>query len=752
MKATERYVLHPEVVIQERRGQEGEGQYVVLRRGARVGGRAIEGTLFRLLTRFRVPTTILDAIVEHAHDEGASPENTLNDAWSSLWRLIGAGVLVDGDREWEPLLQRLRIGDIVHGARVVECVRIMEDFQVFRAILPDGKNVAVKIAPRGQDRAASLLRRERDLLLHLGGRVTPAYEGFVEDPDPTLISEWCGGIPFSQWAKGPRSNRLSTVVRLANAYAELHAAGVLHVDVNLNNALVAEDAVRLIDFAGSAWIGESPTLARVGVLGFQEPEYLAALVNRSAGPAATARGEQYGIACLLYQALTGSAPRRLSSDREVATREVITTKPRPFSDLGVFDIPGIEAPILKALSNDPMERFESVAELADAVADACARLPLTPRAVGSTQIRLVSALSPGGDWFDERFPGRPRCSVNSGAAGIGLALLELALQRDDDRALRLSADWLARAREWQGRSDAFLLDDAPRLAEIVEDGVSIFHTDVGLLWLEALQQHAGGTESARDRAIGQLSDRVARPFVNYDLTLGRTGNLVAAASLWARTGASPARALGEGLAREIAAHARTFGPIGRHDGSGLNLGMAHGWAGLIWSFAMWSRATGAPPDRWVLERGQELVGEAMRGADGALSWAWRMPGRDTVVPGWCNGAAGFVLAYCELELASGRTGEWLSIAARAGEGLLKARWGAGHLCCGAAGGVYAMARLHHLTDDPRWLAGAVRARDRALSLSGSHLDPASLYKGDVVFILLDVDVAELGQLVLPGCW
>ncbi len=759
MNVEGRFVLHPEVVLEEDRSK-GGSDYIVGRRGTRVQARAIEGSLFRLLTRFRAPGTILDCVIAHAESEGEAAETVLTEAWPALGGLIGSGVLVDADREWEPLRPRLHVGETFAGARVVECVKLMDDFEVYRGVLDGGSQVAIKFTTGEKRGAAELLRREAELLRELGGEVTPRFHALLDDErGVALVSGWCAGVTLARWVRGDRRDRLAVAHGIAESYAVLHAKGVLHVDVNLNNIMVAHNAdhaggaveVRLIDFAGAVRIAESPRIGRLGVLAFQEPEYLAALANRTPTPDASQAGEQYAVGCALYQVVTGSPPVVLGPDRAMAAGDILAKPVRRFADHGIFDLRAVEAVIRRAMAREPSHRHDSMQELTGAFGAAVVSTPPAPRPPGGTAETLVRALSPGGDWYGEAFPGSPRSSVNSGAGGVALALLELALQRQDDRLLRLADGWLAQTREWGRTPEGYQSMRYPKFADTVADGVSFLHTETGTLWLATLVDEALGRVAERDKAIGRLSKHLGRPFTNYDLALGRTGDLAVAASIFGRTGATGVRALGDSISAEITAFSDGFGPIDRSRGVQFNLGMAHGWAGEIWAMSLWARATGERVPPWVVARAEELLGQARPGRRGALCWPWWSPEKDVFAHSWCNGSAGFVLGFCELGVASGED-RWTRVAERAGADLAAAGWSAAHLCCGAAGGAYALSRLFQVTGDARWLGAAVRTRDRALSLAGRLDTAASLFRGDVILMLLDVEPPEIGRLALPGFW
>src|SRR5690606_14235801 len=94
--------------------------------------------------------------------------------------------------------------------------------------------------------------------------------------------------------------------------------------------------------------------------------------------------------------------------------------------------------------------------------------------------------------------------------------------------------------------------------------------------------------------------------------------------------------------------------------------------------------------------------------------------------------------------------DWLSVAERAALGLRRRRWGPNHICCGAAGGFFALANLYRLTGETTWLEGAVRARDAALDARGHGEYPMSLFRGDLGTVLLDVSEGDIYRCSLPG--
>jgi eukaryotic-like serine/threonine-protein kinase len=83
-----------------------------------------------------------------------------------------------------------------------------------------------------------------------------------------MVVEDIDGIPLQEL---PRAQLGRAVTRLAAAVAELHRLGVVHRDLKLSNAILAETDVYLLDFELSAFRGAVDTSSG-GTLGHMPPE------------------------------------------------------------------------------------------------------------------------------------------------------------------------------------------------------------------------------------------------------------------------------------------------------------------------------------------------------------------------------------------------------------------------------------------------------------------------------------------------
>jgi serine/threonine-protein kinase len=133
--------------------------------------------------------------------------------------------------------------------------------------------------------------------------------------------------------------------QLALGLAAAHARGILHRDLNAGNVFVtAERAAKIADF-GVSTLGQHPA-----------PEQVA-------GQPIDERADVYGLGAVLYQMLTGHAPRgRIVSPAR----------------LGVRVSRDLEAIVIRALATDPADRFPTAAAMAAALSAAAPITPVTP--------------------------------------------------------------------------------------------------------------------------------------------------------------------------------------------------------------------------------------------------------------------------------------------------------------------------------------------------------------------------------------
>ena len=144
-----------------------------------------------------------------------------------------------------------------------------------------------------------------------------------------------------------------------------------------------------------------------------------------------------------------------------------------------------------------------------------------------------------------------------------------------------------------------------------------------------------------------------------------------------------------------------------------------------------------------------------------LRWPWTdfrpgaAQGGGLYMAGWCNGSAGYVFLWTLAHRAHRARGDrggggWLELAERAAWDVWEAREGPANLCCGSAGGAYALLDLHRATGDGAWLGRAHKlARCAARRVDQLQEFPDSLYKGELGLALLACELERPEEARLP---
>jgi serine/threonine-protein kinase len=209
-------------------------------------------------------------------------------------------------------------------------------------------------------------------------------------------------------------------VQLGRALDFAHRHGVIHRDIKPANVLLgADNTVKLGDF-GIAKAEEdlsqlTATGAIVGTAAYLAPEQLHGHTQNGAI-------DQYGLGCLLYEALTGSPPFQAESAVAVAAQR-LETDPLPGRGHRP-DVPrGLDETVMRALARQPEERFASVGTLADALGGFAGTAPGAARSAETSRASSAQAVSAG---VDALSPGL------SDGGGSSVSTDELGFRRDGE--------------------------------------------------------------------------------------------------------------------------------------------------------------------------------------------------------------------------------------------------------------------------------------------------------------------------------
>jgi serine/threonine protein kinase len=292
--------------------------------------------------------------------------------------------------------------------------------EVFRCVDGNlGREVALKVLHRhlaDSPLEQQLLVREARIMAALRDAAIPEVHDLGRDTDgrPYFAMSLKTGPTLHQILTALRNNDpvvvrsydlerlLGVLIQTAETLRYAHAMNVVHCDLKPENILVdAGDRTHLLDW-GLAVISSDehpavgcPTSVERGCQG--SPLYMApeqVLGAQRLTPAV----DVYGLGVLLYECLTLDTPCRGETTIETL-RRVVERSPQPPRELARW--PGVavelESACLRALRKSPEERFASIGEFCDVLADCRGEL-LATFECGDSEVR--HGLGGLGAWTD----------------------------------------------------------------------------------------------------------------------------------------------------------------------------------------------------------------------------------------------------------------------------------------------------------------------------------------------------------------
>jgi serine/threonine-protein kinase len=784
-----RYVLPPDLVIvpvtelaQDLRDrfEYRDGDFALTRPRSRAVSSVIDSGTARLLEEFKAPRTIVEAVIAFSSSEKVDPHETLEEAFPVLQGFTLEGYLVAADSDLAtPPDTLLSPGDHVDGYEILELVHSVSDSEIYLARKDPASHVALKFARPAFGESHGLLMREAEILERLDGRVNPALVGHGTHSECAYIAlTWHFGVDIQKAAADARrlagrdggEALLDLAVSVLEAYAHLHRQGVLHGDVHPRNLLVdAGNNVTILDFGLGADCNPErrpENVPRRGIDFFMEPEIAAARLGGDPISPLSVASEQYSIAALLYLLLSGEQCIDFPLEEEKMLRALLEQPPLSFAQRGILSLPALESCLNRALAKYPSERFETTQGFLDAFRQAALqdrqglagdRPPLSsPNPARSVLDSVLARLAVPGDLFAGGLAA-PTASCMNGGAGFAYALLRIAAARSDGSLLPLADLWATQAGvAANDASTAFWSDELDIVPETVGED-SLYHAASGVHCVRALVAFGLGNIWACQNALDSYVAAAERSCVETDVAFGKAGLLIGSAILLQALTTPPnmidtkkLQALGTSLQADLWRQIRDQPAIS--DSNDIrSIGVAHGWAGILYAILLWTLATERADLTGLRARLDELAALG-RPVGRGLRWpveAGRPAADNSLAGSWCNGAAGFVHlwtvghqvfeddAYMDLATSAAWTAyDWPAET--------------GDLCCGLGGRAYALLSLYQQTGEPAWLARARDLADRAaVSVRTSALRRDSLYRGEIGVAVLEADLLQPQHACMP---
>jgi serine/threonine-protein kinase len=193
-----------------------------------------------------------------------------------------------------------------------------------------------------------------------------------EDGLMYIAMRYVSGGSLSEYVKklaGPMDLSLATklTAQLASALQAAHDQGLIHQDVKPANVLLGRADWPLLSDFGIAGAGTREERGGniTGTPPYMSPE-------QWEGRELDGASDQYSLAVVFYQLVTGQLPFRADSVEDLRTLAVTTPPPRP-RELNA-GIPGpVEEVMLRALNKRPGDRFATISDFSNALVEAVER-------------------------------------------------------------------------------------------------------------------------------------------------------------------------------------------------------------------------------------------------------------------------------------------------------------------------------------------------------------------------------------------
>jgi serine/threonine-protein kinase len=262
---------------------------------------------------------------------------------------------------------------------VVEAIHTtLDDRVAIKFLLPEGSRKDIVFRRFLQEaRAAARIKSEH---------VAKVFDvGTLESGEPYMIMECLKGSDLERVVEEqgplPLHKAADCIVQACDALAHAHALGIIHRDIKPANLFLCtladgSPSVKLLDFGISKatlsaeheaqpHLTESHTA--MGTPYYMSPEQM------KSAKRVDARSDIWSLGVTLFQLLAGVPPFQGETLPEVCSN-ILTEPPRSLRSLRPEVPLGLEAIVLRCLERKPDERYQSVAELAQALEPFCSEV------------------------------------------------------------------------------------------------------------------------------------------------------------------------------------------------------------------------------------------------------------------------------------------------------------------------------------------------------------------------------------------
>ncbi len=732
--------------------------YVLNKVRSRHRSKIISKDMAMFLKNFEKPSTIVEAIIDYSVVVKEDPVQMLTDAHPFIMGLLRDELLVF---QWDDSAQPVfKAGDIFEDYTIQKIVHRLEDTEIYEAYSENKacKTVILKLGIKksDQDKIEHNFNNEAAILKSLSNTTNPQLIAHGEhEGNPYIILEKIENTPIIEYANRLRSKsqfqQLAQLIKnIAEAYNHLHDEGVYHIDINPRNILInPEGKIYIIDFGLSCFARNKTTL--IPPFDYFSPPEVVQMFRNNTQYRWDSFCEQYSIAALMYYLYTGKHHINFSFEGEIMRQQLTEEPVLSFEAQGLPAFKDLEQLLKRCLEKDPELRYPNLDEIIAGL-DSLQypkfpgiiqrEYPLDNLLLYDHTDDLINTLATEKN-IREYFSRGPSCSIFNGAAGIAYFLYRMALNNKNAELISLADVWCNRSKEMSTEDSAYINDELGFGSKDI-DIISVFNHEPGLHFVQALISSSIGDLNTTIQSIEKIIGISKSQSSNLDITMGKSGTLLALASIIESVPAffnfsiDPIINYGDSLMSSI--WDDKIAITISDDYSIKSTGVAHGWAGLIYAALKWHRAARRPGPMWLENKIDQLF-NVREEHDDLVIWKNKINARNYYyMPGWCNGSAGFLELF-RLAADVYQKAEYLDVAERIAIDVYNNANMAADLCCGLAGRAYSLLGLFESTRNEKYYddAEVLLAKSKHIN---SFLKIDSLFKGKFGLKLLEIEMGK----------
>ena len=260
-----------------------------------------------------------------------------------------------------------------------------------------GRVVALKLLAGDEAVRMRFVREARAVAAVDHPHIIPVYAAGEADGVQFIAMRFVAGgtlqgILGAAGALSPR-RAAAFISPVASALDAAHAAGLVHRDVKPGNILVdsrrgGPEHAYLTDFGIARAMLSAGTLTVAGQF-LGTPDYAAP--EQVNGQPVDGRADQYALACVAFEVLSGAVPFKRELPIAVLYAHLSTPPPRLTSVRGDLP-PAVDDVLVRGMAKDPDERYPTCADFADALRDALGVDPYDPSRAAPTPTMPMTML------------------------------------------------------------------------------------------------------------------------------------------------------------------------------------------------------------------------------------------------------------------------------------------------------------------------------------------------------------------------